>query len=81
MVGLFGFIPFFIMVSKYIFKILKTKNNILFWAYLGSLIVLFLVHMGGEGYVFSAGSGLFFYLWLLFGIIDRFIKDMQSKYF
>lgn len=71
MIGLLGFIPFILLLAGYMKFILKDNKTILQTAYLGSLLILFFVHMIAEGYVFSAGSGLFFYFWLLLGVLSR----------
>ena len=70
MIGLVGFIPFFLLVFHYLKSLLKEKNFHSHIGYLGSLLVFFIVHMFAEGYVLSAGSGMFFYFWLLLGVID-----------
>ena len=72
MLGLMGFIPFILLLFGYTKFILEDNKANLQSAYLGSLLILFFFHMIAEGYVFSAGSGLFFYLWLLLGVIERF---------
>lgn len=79
MIGLLGFFPFLILVYGYMKFIIKNKEAILQSAYLGSLIVLFFFHMIAEGYIFSAGSGLFFYFWLILGVIDQLKLTTESS--
>lgn len=83
MIGLLGFIPFLLLILKYILSLFKEKNNRTHAAFLGGMLFLFIVHMMAEGYVLSAGSGLFFYFWLIMGNIEIFrkeqIKNIQIK--
>jgi|GEM_PF-420478 len=83
MTGLLGFIPFLLLILKYICFLFKENNNKIQSAYLGGMIFLFIVHMMAEGYVLSAGSGLFFYFWLIMGNIEIFrkeqIKNIQKQ--
>ena len=69
-IGLIGFIPFFLLVYFNFLFIYKSNSERLYLAYIGSIFVFFIIHMTAEGYIFSAGSGLFFYFWLLIGLID-----------
>lgn len=70
MTGLLGFIPIFILIAKNIFFLFKDRQDPIFSALLGGLLFMFIVHMMAEGYALSAGSGLFFYFWLLMGTIE-----------
>jgi O-antigen ligase len=70
MVGLFGFIPFLFLFISYAKYVWTDKDDIHSSAFLGGMLFLFVVHMMAEGYVLSAGSGLFFFFWELMGIID-----------
>lgn len=78
MTGLLGFIPILILIGRYISYLFKDDKNPIFSAFLGGLLLLFIVHMMAEGYVLSAGSGLFFYFWLTMGII-QVVKSNQFK--
>jgi O-antigen ligase len=69
MTGLAGFILVIWIFYRYIARLIKSKDDSLKVAYYGGILILFLVHMFVEGYIFSAGSGMFFYLWLLIGVI------------
>lgn len=79
MTGLLGFIPLLLLTLKYIRFLFKEKNDRIHAAFLGSLLFLFIVHMMAEGYVLSAGSGLFFYFWLIMGNIEIFRKVQQNN--
>jgi O-antigen ligase len=86
MTGVLGFIPLILIFWNYFRFIYNFKKNNLQLTLLGSLLVLFTVHLFFEGYIFSAGSGMFFYLWLLIGVADiskrksvSIIKIIQSK--
>lgn len=71
MVGLFGFVPFILIIAGYLKFVFKDKTNPTNSAFVGGLLILFIVHMMAEGYVLSAGSGLFFYFWLVLGIMEQ----------
>jgi hypothetical protein len=74
MVGVFGFIPLlFLFFQNFIF-IFKDRKNKKYSAFIGGLLVLFTVHMVFEGYIFASGSFLFFYIWLLLGVIEIYKK-------
>jgi len=79
MTGLFGFIPIIILILKYSVFIFKDKVDSIQKAYYGALLSLFILHMFAEGYVFSAGSGMFFYFWLLLGIIDMHKRSIENQ--
>ncbi|TYC08803.1 O-antigen ligase family protein [Bizionia gelidisalsuginis] len=70
MTGLFGTIVFFNMFFGVLRKLNKKTNNS-FNNYLKALLVFFIIHLVAEGYGLSAGSGLFFYFWLLLGIMAQ----------
>jgi O-antigen ligase len=77
MTGILGFLFFFIMFVKYFLFIWKKANsNNIYLCLLGSLLVFYAIHMLGEGYIISSGSGLFFYFWLLLGVIDIYNKEI-----
>jgi hypothetical protein len=69
MTGLLGFLIFFFMILKKILFVLNTSNDSLKLAYLGSILIIFIFHMFAEGYVFASGSLLFFFFWLVMGVI------------
>jgi O-antigen ligase len=79
MTGLLGFIPLLLLTLKYIRFLFKEKNNRSQSAFLGGILFLFVVHMMAEGYVFAAGSGLFFYFWLLMGNIEIFRLEQHKN--
>lgn len=71
MTGLLGFIPFLWLTLRYIGYVFRDKSNRKNSAFLGGILFLLIVHMMAEGYVLSAGSGLFFYFWLAMGITEQ----------
>lgn len=69
MTGVFGFVVI-VLLFGYLFVFLwRDKNNLSKSGILGALLLFFSLHMGAEGYFLAAGSFLFFYIWLLFGVI------------
>lgn len=80
MTGILGFIPFILLCySSYSF-LLDKENQLPMASLLGALLTFFMVHMLAEGYVFSAGSGLFFYFWLVMGLIEHLKKDKNLDF-
>jgi hypothetical protein len=70
MIGLLGFIPITVLIFSYIRSLYIDNVNQTKSAFLGGLLAFFCFHMFAEGYVLSAGSGLFFYFWLVMGNIE-----------
>jgi hypothetical protein len=71
MTGMLGFLCVaWLFVNAY--KSLKriAKPSPILSGYLFSLLVFWSVHMFAEGYIFGAGSFLFFNFWLLLGVIN-----------
>ncbi len=79
MIGLFGFVPLVLLVLRYLKFVFKDKVNVSNSAFLGSLLLLFIVHMTAEGYILSAGSGLFFYFWLVMGLLEINIEKSLEQ--
>ncbi|MBS4034984.1 MAG: O-antigen ligase family protein [Ignavibacterium sp.] len=79
MTGILGFIPFLLLLYSNFLFIYKSNSERLYLAYIGSLFVFLFIHMIAEGYVFSAGSGLFFYFWLSIGNIDILNKRKRLR--
>lgn len=80
MTGLLGFIPILILLVKYLIFLLNDRIFPVRSAFLGGMMLLFVVHMMAEGYVLSAGSGLFFYFWLTLGVIDGIQTDVKLSH-
>jgi hypothetical protein len=78
MTGFLGFIPIFILMIKSGIFVFKDKYEPLSSAFLGGMFLLFIVHMFAEGYVLSAGSGLFFYFWLTVGMIEAYRVSVKN---
>lgn len=69
MTGIFGLI-FIVLMFLYLFVFLwREKKNLSKSGILGALLLFFSFHMNAEGYFLAAGSFLFFYIWLLLGVI------------
>ncbi|WP_299581773.1 O-antigen ligase family protein [uncultured Sunxiuqinia sp.] len=79
MTGLFGFIPLILLLSGYLIFVYKDKTDKKTSALLGALLLFFTIHMLAEGYVLSAGSGLFFYFWLLMGVLEINLSSWNFK--
>lgn len=71
MLGVLGGFALIILVFNYCKFLYNDSNNILLNSLLLSLLVFFLIHWIAEGYILSAGSFLFFYSWLLLGVIQE----------
>lgn len=70
--GIFAFIAFIWLIIIPIYNIYKSSNPQSYDTMLiGSLMVLFSVHMIIEGYILSAGSFLFWGAWLTIGMIQK----------
>lgn len=69
MTGVLGFAIIAIFFLRILFFLLKDKINFYDSGILLSLLVFFIVHMNAEGYILASGSLLFFFLWLLLGVI------------
>lgn len=78
MTGLLGFLPLFFLIFSYLKFLFTDKLMIQNSALLGGLLVLLTIHMMAEGYVFSAGSGLFFIFWLIMGMIEQSKKPQTN---
>lgn len=70
MTGILGGVSFLLLVSSNLIRLFKAKKNKLNTSLLLGLLGFFILHWFAEGYIFAAGGFLFFYSWLLLGIID-----------
>lgn len=70
MSGIFGGLTFILIIFKTFIYLKSNNNRDFFNSMLFGLLVFFTVHWIAEGYILSAGSILFFYSWLLLGIIN-----------
>jgi O-antigen ligase len=68
MLGISGFIPFVYLFFKNLYY-LYHDHNTSSSSLLGGVLIFFMVHMLAEGYVFGAGSFMFFMLWLTLGTV------------
>ncbi len=69
MLGILGFIPFVWLLGSNFYFLYKDSQNTYVSALLGGVLIFFAIHMIAEGYVFGAGSFLFFMLWLTIGTV------------
>lgn len=77
MTGLLGgCIVLYILLCCYVF-LYRNLNNHRCILYL-SLLNVFVVHMSTEGYIFAAGSFMFFCFWLLLGAIYSFKYQLNA---
>lgn len=71
MTGLLGILSVLFLFYSDFRYILKDKKNKLYTAYLGGILMLMTIHLISEGYIFASGGLLFFYLWMLLGVIEQ----------
>lgn len=67
MTGLAGFLPMLLFILRGLAVLTKEVKDSVNAALFIGIILFYIVHMTAEGYVFSAGSGMFFYFWLILG--------------
>ncbi len=79
MTGIFGFGTILLLFLDLFIFLWKEKNNLSKSGILGALLVFFSCHMTAEGYFLAAGSFLFFYVWLLLGIIYGYKLNTNIK--
>lgn len=77
--GLYGFLSFLLPMSYQILVFYKELNIGLNGGLLGSLLVLFSIHMLVEGYVVASGAYLCFFLWLLLSECEQTIQNNKHK--
>lgn len=75
--GLLGGVLFTLIVISCFFMPSKVKDNFNNKALLISLLSFFVIHWLVEGYMLSSGDFLFFYCWLLIGIITSYKKNQK----
>lgn len=66
MTGLFGFFSLLLIIYKYVYRIIVSKNVNTF--FISSILIFLLIHMIFEGYIFGSGNSLMLLFWLLIGI-------------
>jgi hypothetical protein len=72
MTGIFGFGTIALLFIYLFISLWKEKKDLSNAGLLGGLLVFFTLHMLAEGYFLAAGGFLFFYVWLLLGVIDGY---------
>lgn len=74
MTGLLGGVGMILLFMKKQVKLLGKKIEKEQGALFGGIFLFFIFHMFVEGYIYSAGSGLFFFVWMLLGVEAKNIK-------
>lgn len=75
--GILGAIPLIILFISYFRKLYRSEDEFNKGKLLFSILLFFTVHMVVEGYILGAGSFMFFYVWLLLGIIKNRIRGKE----
>jgi O-antigen ligase len=70
MVGLMGGVPFLLLITTLFMTMWRARKRLIENSLLSSMLGFFIIHWFAEGYIFAAGAFLFFYSWLLIGVID-----------
>nr|WP_321226760.1 O-antigen ligase family protein [uncultured Psychroserpens sp.] len=75
--GILGGIPLILLFMSYFAKLYRfddafNKGKLLF-----AMLLFFTIHMVVEGYILGSGSFMFFYVWLLLGVIKNRIKEKE----
>ena len=79
MTGIFGFSVFVLLFVRAFGQLKKVGHNDLCHAsYLSALLIFWCCHMVAEGYIFAAGSFLFFNVWLLLGCINSYVANLRK---
>lgn len=79
MLGVLGALAIILIVFVPIIKVFRRLNHtdvLLF-----GIFCVFLIHMATEGYIFAAGSFLFFYFWLYVGTVYACLKNPDEEIF
>lgn len=79
MTGIIGLSLIFWFFQKLLFAMLFEKKFILNSAFFGGLILFFMVHMIGEGYILSAGSLMFVFIWTILGVVQSGYDYITSR--
>lgn len=70
MTGLIGGCTLVFMLRSYVKFVFENASFEKSLSLNGGILFFFIVHFFFEGYLFASGSGLFFYFWLLLGVIS-----------
>ena len=76
--GLFGGVLFTIIILSCFFMSSTVKDYFSNKALFIALLLFFAIHWLVEGYMLSSGDFLFFYCWLLIGIITSYKKNQKA---
>lgn len=74
-IGLFGGLPFLLMIVYYFNFLFRSEDQFNNGALLLGMLSFFVVHWFAEGYMLASGGFLFFYAWLLLGVIDTYKRN------
>ncbi|MDG5490132.1 O-antigen ligase [Psychroserpens sp. SPM9] len=75
--GILGAIPLIILFISYFKKLYQREDYLNKGKLLFALLFFFTIHMVVEGYILGSGSFMFFYIWLLLGVIKNRIKEKE----
>ena len=79
--GLYGFLSFLLPFAYNIYILYKKLDTGLNGGLLGSMMVLFSVHMLIEGYITASGAYLCFFLWLSLSESEQLLQQTTNKKF
>ncbi|WP_204343865.1 O-antigen ligase family protein [Psychroserpens algicola] len=69
--GILGAIPILYLFVAYFKKLYRKEDEFNTGKLLFAMLLFFSVHMVVEGYILGSGSFMFFYIWLLLGVIKN----------
>ncbi|WP_040281401.1 O-antigen ligase family protein [Psychroserpens damuponensis] len=72
--GILGAIPLIVLFLSYFRKLYRTEDAYHKGKLLFAMLFFFTIHMVVEGYILGSGSFMFFYVWLLLGVINNRIR-------
>ncbi len=73
--GVLGAIPIILLFISYFRKLFRVEDVFNIGNLLFAMLLFFSVHMVVEGYILGSGSFLFFYVWLLLGVIKNRVEN------
>jgi O-antigen ligase len=74
-IGLLGGLPFLFMIVYYFNFLIRSQDKFNNGAVLLGMLSFFVIHWFAEGYMLASGGFLFFYAWLLLGVIDAYKRN------
>jgi O-antigen ligase len=74
-IGLFGGLPFLLLIVYYFNFLIRSQDKFNNGSLLLGMLCFFVIHWFAEGYMLASGGFLFFYAWLLLGVIDAYRRN------